>query len=123
MQNWVIKNDTAGSINSSMTTEDLSERLSEDIINDNHELANFSLSCKLCKKQHDAIILRAVGWGCWKNCASKSERQVSQSIHLDVTTALANLVICLDKSGHTAETLEVAQAVMKHTQRGDDFRS
>ena len=86
MQNWVIKNDTAGSINSSMTTEDLSERLSEDIINDNHELA-------------------------------------SQSIHLDVTTALANLVICLDKSGHTAETLEVAQAVMKHTQRGDDFRS
>ena len=41
MQNWVIKNDTAGSINGSMTTEDLSERLSEDIVNDNHELANF----------------------------------------------------------------------------------
>jgi hypothetical protein len=71
------------------------------------------LSCKLCKKQYDAIILRALGWGCWKRCASKSEQRWSAGSdeQLQITGALTNLAGCLSESGHQAEATGVDQAL------------
>ena len=68
------------------------------------------LSCKLCKKKHNAIILRAIGWGCWKQCASKSESRLHGDFE-QVSGGLTNLGICLYESGHTAEAKEVEQAI------------
>ena len=73
-------------------------------------LENTSLTCKLCKKKHNAIILRALGWGCWKQCASKSERRLREDFP-QVSGALTNLRICLYESGHTAEATEVEKAI------------
>ena len=70
------------------------------------------LSCKLCKKQHDPIILRAIGWGCWKQCASKSESRLREDFP-QVSGGLTNLGICLYESGHTAEAIQVEQAAYK----------
>ena len=70
------------------------------------------LSCKLCKKKHNAIILRAIGWGCWKQCASKSESRLREDFP-QVSGGLTNLGICLYESGHTAEAIEVEQAAYK----------
>ena len=105
-----------------MTTEELGERLSADIINENEELANLPLSCKLCKTQHDAIILRATAWGTWKQCVGKLERRLKED-YLPISAALTNLVICLEKSGHTAEAVEIERAYANHRKRGGDFRN
>ena len=71
-------------------------------------IAKGMLSCKLCQKQYDGIILRALGWGCWKKCASKSEQRWSAGrdeydAHTQITGALTNLAGCLSESGHHAE--------------------
>ena len=87
------------------------ENLTTDDANDlAEELNNLSLLCKLCKKQHNGVILRAIGWGCWKQCASKSERRLREDFP-QVSGALTNLRICLYESGHTAEAKEVEQAI------------
>ena len=80
---------------------------------DADKIAKGMLSCKLCKKQYDAIILRALGWGCWKRCASKSEQRWSAGSdeQLQITGALTNLAGCLSESGHHAEAAEADQAV------------
>ena len=71
-----------------------------------------TLSCRLCKKRHNGIILRAIGWGCWKRCASKSESRLREDFP-QVSGGLTNLGICLYESGHTAEGVEVEQAAYK----------
>jgi hypothetical protein len=73
------------------------------------------LSCKLCKKQYDAIILHALGWGSWSRCASKSEQRLSAAESdesCQITMALANLAECLRESGHQAEAKEVQKALV-----------
>ena len=76
-------------------------------------IAKGMLSCKLCQKQYDGIILRALGWGCWKRCASKSEQRWSAGSdeHTQITGALTNLGGCLSESGHQAEAAEADQAL------------
>ena len=122
MQNWIKKQKKLAGSKSRMTTEELGERLSADIINENEELANLPLSCKLCKTQHDAIILRATAWGTWKQCVGKLERRLKED-YLPISAALTNLVICLEKSGHTAEAVEIERAYANHRKRGGDFRN
>ena len=122
MQNWIKKQKKLAGSKSRMTTEELGERLSADIINENEELANLPLSCKLCKTQHDASILRATAWGTWKQCVGKLERRLKED-YLPISAALTNLVICLEKSGHTAEAVEIERAYANHRKRGDDFRN
>ena len=80
---------------------------------DAEKIAKGMLSCKLCKKRYDAKILRALGWGCWKRCASKSEQRWSAGSdeHTQITGALTNLGGCLSESGHQAEAAEVDRAL------------
>ena len=80
-----------------------------DIYDEVAELNKLALSCKLCKKKHDAIILHALGWGCWKRCAGKSESRLHDD-YIEISNTLTNLVICLKESGHMAEAMEVQQA-------------
>lgn len=72
------------------------------------------LSCKLCKKPHDAIILHALGWGYWKNCASKADRPLPED-YTKISAALTYLGICLTESGRHAEALEVQRAFVAWT--------
>ena len=72
------------------------------------QLYNSPLSCKLCKKKHNAIILHAIGWGFWKQCAGKSERRLPDDFLL-IAGALENLSNCLSESGH--QITEVEQAI------------
>ena len=72
------------------------------------------LSCKLCKKPHDATILHALGWGYWKNCASKADRPLVED-YTRISAALTYLGICLTESGRHAEALEVQRAFVAWT--------
>ena len=49
----------------------------------------------------------ALGWACWKKCASKSEERLAfeddQSQYIQFQTAMTNLAICLKESGHMSE--------------------
>ena len=84
-----------------------------DFSNDVTNIAKRMLSCRLCKKQHDGIILRALGWACWKNCASKSEQRLSlgSDEFTQVMATLANLAMMLGMSGRPAEAREVEQTL------------
>ena len=90
-----------------------------DISKDINKIARSMLSCRLCKKRHDAIILHAIGWGGWKNCASKSEEQCLSSDEgfAQVSGALANLAMCLGISGHLAEATEVERTLRSAIER------
>ena len=81
--------------------------------NDVTNMAKRMLSCRLCKKNHDGIILRALGWGCWKSCASKSEQRLSlgSDEFTQVMATLANLAMMLGMSGHPTEAREVEQTL------------
>ena len=81
-----------------------------DIYDEVAVLNKLALSCKLCKKQHDPIILHALGWGCWKRCASKTESR-SHDDYIEMSNTLTNLVICLKESGHPGEAKQVQKAL------------
>ena len=85
---------------SSMTNDDISKEIDE--------LMNFEKSCKLCKKRRDEIILCAVGWGRWKNWASKSEQRLPEE-ETDIIAALTFLEGCLVRS-KPAEAKEITRA-------------
>ena len=85
---------------SSLTNDDMSKEIDE--------LMNFEKSCKLCKKRRDEIILRAVGWGRWKNLASKSEERLPEN-ETDILAALTNLEACLLRF-KPAEAEEITRA-------------
>ena len=90
-----------------------------DVSKDIRKIGQKMLSCRLCKKQHDAIILHAIGWGYWKNCASKSEQRFPAKSDecAQVLGALANLAMCLGISGHVAEATEVEQTIRSTIER------
>ena len=67
------------------------------------------LSCKLCKKQHNAIILHALGWGHWQRCASKAEQPLAED-YTQISAALTYLGVCLAESGRMTEAMKVGEA-------------
>ena len=101
------------------------EAIRDDIASDYGDVNKILLSCDLCKKKHDAIILHALGWACWKICASKSEERLrfveDESDYIQVQTAMTNLMTCLKESGHAAEGTEVERAIQK-TWRSGHFK-
>ncbi len=70
--------------------------------------ANFDalLSCKLCKRQYNAAVLHALGWGIWKTQAAGEYRLGSE-----YAEALSTLGLCLSATGREAEAGEVANTL------------
>jgi hypothetical protein len=72
------------------------------------------LSCKLCKRQYNAAVLHALGWGIWKTQANKSLTPSiagSSDSDSEYTEALSTLALCLAATGREAESREVIDAL------------
>ena len=96
--------------------------MDSDVAKDVVGISESLTSCRLCKEPHDAIILHAIGWACWKNCASKSEQRLSAGSgeQAQVSMSLVNLAMCLSISGHRAEAREVEQTIRSFINRLKD---
>ena len=64
----------------------------------------------MCEKRYNAVVLLALGWGCWKMYASKPEDKMHGE-------AMANLSICLVRAGHEAEADQVTSAIEQENNR------
>ena len=105
-----------------MLEESKDQSVAQELIGNTNSLGKVierTLSCRMCKKRHDAIILHAIGWACWRNCASKSEQRLiaGSGEQAQVSMSLVNLAMCLSISGHRAEAREVEQTIRSFIDR------